>query len=168
MMLNEERFDTHWAAVTESGCWIWLADCNKKMGYGRFYVGPKSVRKLVLAHRFNYERFNGKIPQGLLCLHRCDVPCCVNPSHLFLGTHLDNSKDKIAKNRQNFPKWDKERRARAQHKFKITDKDVAQIKNDPRASALIAKDFKVHRHTITRIKSGKRRNTPTTNLNEGN
>ena len=161
---QEERFDSHWVAVTESGCWIWIADCNKKMEHGRFGVEGKSV----LAHRFSYERFNGKIPQGLLCLHRCDVPCCVNPTHLFLGTYSDNFKDMLAKNRQNFPKWDKERRARAPHNLKITDKDVTQIKNDPRVHALIANDFKVHQSTITRIKNGKRRNNPTTNLNEGN
>jgi hypothetical protein len=51
------------------------------------------------AHRASYRAFKGEIPRGLNVLHRCDVPLCVNPNHLFLGTSADNTEDMIAKGR---------------------------------------------------------------------
>lgn len=65
--------------------------CRTRAGYGR-------VRDLYV-HRFVWELFNGPIPPGLNVLHRCDRPPCVNPRHLFLGTHGDNMHDMIAKGR---------------------------------------------------------------------
>lgn len=147
-----DNFDSHCIPVTESGCWIWMAGCLKKMGYGRFRVG----NKLWLAHRFNYERFVEKIPEGLLCLHRCDVPSCVNPAHLFLGTHADNRADMMAKGRQPKPgypyKWEHPR-GEKQWNHKLTEDDVRKIRLDTRRQAEIAKQFGVARETIRRIKS---------------
>ena len=54
---------------------------------------------MKLAHRVSYEIHNGAIPNGLHVLHRCDVPCCVNPSHLFVGTNAENVIDKVSKGR---------------------------------------------------------------------
>ena len=75
-------------------CWPWLAYTDRG-GYGRFWDGDK----LVQAHRFAWMLTNGSIPAGLLVLHRCDAPGCVNPGHLFLGTQADNLADMRAKGR---------------------------------------------------------------------
>ena len=55
---------------------------------------------MVSAHRFSFKIKNGKIPEGLLVLHKCDNPPCVNPKHLFLGTSKDNTQDSIRKRRR--------------------------------------------------------------------
>jgi hypothetical protein len=75
-------------------CWEWLATKNNK-GYGRIQVNGKSR----LAHRISYGLKNGEIPRGLEVLHKCDNPLCVNPKHLFLGTHKDNLQDMAKKGR---------------------------------------------------------------------
>lgn len=76
-------------------CWLWTATARSPMGHGGFYF----KRKTLQAHRFAYEIWNGKIPDGLLVCHKCDNPPCVNPDHLFLGTHRDNTEDRINKGR---------------------------------------------------------------------
>lgn len=76
------------------GCHVWLA-CRNKKGYGLFQVGRRSVH----AHRVAYALMNGDIPDGMFVCHMCDNPCCVNPDHLFLGTHDDNMRDMVSKGR---------------------------------------------------------------------
>ena len=75
-------------------CWEWQG--TKYKGYGSFYNG----KKMEKAHRFMWKLINGDLKLGLCVLHKCDNPSCVNPTHLFSGTNLDNIKDKIKKNRQ--------------------------------------------------------------------
>lgn len=77
-----------------SGCWLWEKRLNKK-GYGVLYINGKST----LAHRACWEETFGDIPKGMLICHRCDVPACVNPEHLFIGSHSDNMADMARKGR---------------------------------------------------------------------
>jgi hypothetical protein len=56
--------------------------------------------KNISAHRASYELKYGPIPNGLLALHHCDVKCCINPDHIFLGTQQENMDDKVNKKRQ--------------------------------------------------------------------
>lgn len=82
------------AVEDEHGCWIW-AGCINSDGYGS--ICRKGQRKK--AHRHAWELARGPIPDGLWVLHRCDVPACVNPDHLYLGTVVENLRDAIERGR---------------------------------------------------------------------
>lgn len=76
-----------------SGCWLWLGNINY-LGYGMVRDG-----RMRSAHRASFEVFRGPIPDGMDILHRCDVRCCINPDHLWLGSHRDNMRDMRTKGR---------------------------------------------------------------------
>jgi hypothetical protein len=82
--------------ITESGCWIWMGPTNP-YGYGRMFI--REIGRHISMHRLAWQIANGPIPPKLFVCHRCDIPACVNPSHLFLGTHRDNMLDCMRKGR---------------------------------------------------------------------
>lgn len=82
------------AGKSDGVCWEWQAGLFSN-GYGQFRVGRRKVR----AHRAMFEAIHGPIPEGMIVCHRCDNPRCVRPTHLFLGTHADNARDRDRKGR---------------------------------------------------------------------
>ena len=80
-------------------CWPWTGPLHSKR-YGKFYLDGHHLN----AHRALWIILNGEIQKGVYVLHSCDVPKCVNPFHLFLGSPQDNMDDMRAKGRQNFSK----------------------------------------------------------------
>lgn len=79
--------------INKKDCWIWNA-CTKPDGYGLFVY-----KKKIRAHRFSYMLFIGDIPKNKMVCHKCDIRNCVNPKHLWLGTHKQNMRDKKIKGR---------------------------------------------------------------------
>ena len=89
-----EPFENCYSIDEKTGCWLWDR-ALKGFGYGhKIFEG-----KLQSAHRISWQIHHGPIPDGMWVLHRCDVMRCVNPDHLFLGTHQDNMDDRHRKGR---------------------------------------------------------------------
>lgn len=144
---NEARF---WSKVTkgqnEGDCWIWTS--SNIRGYGRFSVKGKHIS----AHRYSFQIAHGQIPDGLVVMHSCDNPSCVNPDHLSAGAPKDNTQDMLAKGRN--PDF----RGENSPVRKLTVAQVAIIKERLSCGltqAAIAKEFGVCRAQIWRIKAGK-------------
>lgn len=122
----------------ENGCHEWTS--GKSNGYGIQSVSGQ----MILAHRLSYIKNKGYIPVGMFVLHKCDNPVCINPEHLFLGTHLANIKDKVNKDRSG---------------FKLTIDKVKEIKELLKQGLFqkeIAKQFGIDRTMVSQIKTGKR------------
>jgi hypothetical protein len=102
MPFNDKQIRDFWAKVriaSDDECWEWSGARNAK-GYGvKRNAVARGKAENIQAHRMSWIVFNSEVPDGLLVLHRCDNPSCVNPAHLFLGTHKDNMDDKMSKGR---------------------------------------------------------------------
>jgi hypothetical protein len=88
--------DTRSRHVPDMPCIEWKHIVHPD-GYARVREYRRGPRRM--AHRVIWEEVFGPIPDGMLVLHRCDNPPCINPAHLFLGTHTDNMRDRAAKGR---------------------------------------------------------------------
>ena len=89
-----DRF--HERVYKTKNCWFWIGALEGH-GYGSF----RPDDKVWYAHRYAYVLAHGSIPEGFFVLHKCDIPTCVNPDHLFLGTSVDNNRDTVSKGRNN-------------------------------------------------------------------
>gem|GEM_PF-1246966 len=126
------------------GCWEWKGgkkNYGKKLPYGSFSFRDKRTN---IAHRISYELYRGLIPKGLIVMHICDNPPCVNPDHLKVGTYLDNQKDKVRKGRGKVEKLSEEEVKEILSRFKMGVKGCR-----------IAKDFGISQSTASSIKHRK-------------
>ena len=100
----------------------------------------------LLAHHVSWELHHGPIPKGLHVLHKCDIPACVNPDHLFLGTQADNMRDKVKKGRQPY------RRGEEVQASRLTAQQVVDIRHDyalgVETHRSLGKKYGVSHHTI--------------------
>lgn len=147
-----------WARVARSepdACWLWTGPTRttgEVCDYGDAVLTRRRLRYRMLAHRLSYLLAHGSLPDDACVLHRCDVPLCVNPAHLFLGTRADNNADKTAKGR-----------CRASHGSanpgaKVTEEQARQIRARRAAGERgvdLAREFGVSPSHIALIHRGK-------------
>lgn len=139
----EERF---WPKVNKGEHWLWTAGHNG-LGYGLIQVGTYKNPKQKLAHRISWEFAYGAIPVGLFVLHKCDIPACVKPSHLFLGTQTDNLNDAIRKRRMSVGELN--------GMAKLTWEDVEIIRDSNEISnSELARAFRVSQRSIRNVMNG--------------
>jgi hypothetical protein len=129
-----------------SGCWIWKGGKDKN-GYGRIRINKVEFG----AHRLSWEIANcAKIPQGLVVMHKCDNPICVNPNHLMVGTHGDNHTDCARKGRNH--KWSSPGfTGEAYHKSTLTEKQVKEIRATYNRKAGMTLEKLGHLYNVTMV-----------------
>lgn len=163
---NAERF---WQRVDKRGpdeCWEWTAARGKPANeggggnYGQFNLFPPEVpkKKQVNASRASYILHHGKEPEGLV-LHHCDNPSCVNPDHLYVGTHKDNARDRESRNRHGRTTEGYKKRKTApgsrNGNSQLTEEKVREIRRLYEAGGHSTKDlgemYGVNKTTIARL-----------------
>jgi hypothetical protein len=131
--------------VPPASCRLWLKPISES-GHGF----AKNNGAHIYAHRLSWEVSVGPIPSGMSVLHKCDVACCINPDHLFLGTQRENIADMVAKGRQS--------RGSRRWCSKLTEADVLAIRRrlaSGHRQAAIAADYGVKQPVISDISTGK-------------
>ena len=121
---------------------------GKGQSYGGLRVGTinNGDRRTESAHRFSWNIHFGEIPKGLFVCHSCDVPLCVNPEHLFLGTAQDNHRDSMKKGRSN-PKF-------KNPNAKVTFADVINIRRSSKSVRELSEIYGLSYSQIFRIRRG--------------
>ena len=133
--------------IDDNGCHIFTGS-KDECGYGRIYKD----KKLVRLHRAMYEKIHGEIPKKMVIMHKCDVPACINPKHLMLGTQGMNIKDMFDKKRDNILHSENHGMA------KLTNIDIPIIRKrlfNGDTCISIAKDYEVSEGMIRHIKNNR-------------
>jgi hypothetical protein len=131
-------------------CWIWTAYADRA-GYGRI-ASPGHGTPSRLASHVSWEIHYGDIPPGKIVCHKCDNPPCVNPEHLFVGTHADNMHDKERKGRAN---RNNPARGSRQGLAKLTEPEVEYIITQllvGRTCRSLSEEFSVSKSAVDMIR----------------
>lgn len=142
----QARLEKHSIPITECGCQIWLRSIGST-GYGT--IRSNALGRTLSTHRLAHTIYNGPIPDGLLVLHTCDIPHCINPNHLFLGDDASNASDRDAKGRNKSPKGSN------QPNSKLTEEQALAILDDHRTYQEISAAYNISEGPIKNIKTGK-------------
>lgn len=150
MFINElhkiERFKRK-VIYLENGCWDWDSTYRSETGYPMFYWGNEEGKeKTMKASRASYILHKGPIPEGMCVCHACDNRDCVNPEHLWLGTHQDNMDDRSTKGRTS--------KGAHRYNFKQNEELIAQVtvlRNLGDSVASICKQLEIGTSTYYRI-----------------
>lgn len=140
-----DRFNDQHIPVTETGCWLWTGRMTAN-GYGTISDNYRSKS----AHRVSYELHHGPVPDGAVVCHKCDVKACVNPSHLYAGTHKENYAD--ARNRGRL----RPRRGETNPRAKLTREQVLEIRASSEMGTELARRFGLSKSTVCQIRKGLR------------
>lgn len=148
-----EKFMSSVYPEPNTGCWLW-GGLSTADGYGVFK--PKIIKDILktpTAHRVSYLFFKGDFEKSLCVLHSCDNPACVNPDHLWLGTQIENIRDRTVKGRsaRQGPRGE---RAPMSVLKKHQIPEILSLKGKVRQLE-IAKQFGVSQSTIHHVLSGK-------------
>lgn len=137
----EERFWRYAGKARPTECWLWTGSLSSR-GYGSL---PRRSGTQY-AHRTSWEIHNGPIPNGMFVCHTCDNKRCVNPAHLFLGSHQDNMDDMVRKGRSRAPLGESNGSA------KLTEPAVRIIRTSTATTAELAEQFGVSKALIGGVK----------------
>ena len=147
-----DRFMRHVSPEPNTGCWLWTGFLYG--GYGHIRTTTNPLDTAQPAHRVAWTLFRGEISDGLIACHKCDVRCCVNPDHLFLGTYADNMQHASRKGRMNWKQSTRPGLPRGERhpQSKLSPKDVLLIRSLPISGSEAARRFGITPITVSRIR----------------
>lgn len=153
LLFAQQQAPRFWSKTkrSASGCLEWTGGLDKD-GYGKFQISlPRLVQGKqqqchIRAHRLAFELTNGRVPEGLLVLHSCDNPRCVEPAHLSAGSQLQNRRDAVARGRVPF--------GERHHSAKLTEeqaREVIRLRAAGHSDRKIASQFNVTKSAIGHV-----------------
>jgi len=147
MKTLKERFERNFTKGKDNECWIWNGPKNAQ-GYGMIWDKRASHK----AHRISYKLYREEIPIGFYVMHICDIPSCVNPFHLFIGTHADNMHDMYVKGRRNHSLCGV--KGENHYRAKLTEKEIIEIRTNALTSKEIQRLFNIKQNHVSKIRLG--------------
>ena len=145
----ENRFWSYVKRGAPDECWPWQGGLSV-YGYGVFATHVLGRTRQIKSHRLALIFSGVHVPDDRYVCHRCDNPRCVNPAHLFIGTAIDNNRDRDAKGRGGGRKIRGENHPGA----KLTREQVAEIRASAESSRRVAKKYGVSFSMVCMIRRG--------------